>query len=345
MARSSTIRDVARLAGVSIATVSRTLSNPAVVAEQTRESVLRAVVEAGYQPNALAISLRRLQSRAVVVLVSDIANPFYAEVFKGAEESAHRHGYSVLIGDLSTDPDKGASYVELVRGHRADGIIMMNAGLPREAADATAIPMVYAATYDPAGKLPSVSIDYAAATRAATDHLIALGHRRIAHISGDLRSPSCRDKRAGYRQALEAAGLPQSADLEYEGDDSIAAGAAGLTHLLGAPEPPTAVFAANDEMAIGAIRALTARGLRVPEDFSVVGFDDIKFAAAYAPAITTVRLPRFDIGVQAMEMIIRRLTDPDAPGLEAADPAATRIELPTELIVRDSAGPPPAPAS
>ncbi len=331
MARHSTIRDVARLAGVSIATVSRTLSRPGIVADETREAVLQAVMATGYKPNSLAVGLRRLEARSVVVLVSDISNPFYSDVFKGAEEAARAHGYSVLIGDLSTDPDNGATYVDMVRARRADGIVMMSADLPSNIQDGFDFPLVYASSYDPDGRLPSVSIDYVAAARSATEHLVSLGHRRIAHLSGALGSPSCRDKLAGYRQALHAADLMVVPDLEYEGDDTIDSGAAGIVQLIAGDRPPTAVFAANDEMAIGAIRALAARGLAVPTDFSVVGFDDIKFAAAYAPAITTVRVPRFEIGRRAMELII---------GLLAAETLPSKLlQLPTQLIIRDSAAP------
>jgi len=333
MAKHSTIRDVARLAGVSIATVSRTLSQPHVVAEETREAVLRAVGETGYRPNSLAIGLRRLESRSIVVLVSDISNPFYSDVFKGAEEAARSRGYSVLMGDLSNDPDHGASYVDMVRGLRADGIVMMSADLPTNIDEGFDFPVVYASSYDPSRQVPSVSIDYVEASRSAVDHLVALGHKRIAHVSGDLASPSCQDKLEGYRSALRSAGLPTSPDLEFEGDDTIESGSAGLASLIDCDEPPTALFTANDETAIGAIGALSRRGLSVPTDFSVVGFDDIKFAGAYAPAITTVRVPRFDIGWQAMEMIIAVLAQQKVE--------QTFLQLPTELIIRDSAGPPP----
>ncbi len=331
MTRHSTIRDVARLAGVSIATVSRTLSRPNVVAHETREAVMQAVLATGYRPNSLAVSLRRLEARSVVVLVSDISNPFYSDVFKGAEEAARAHGYSVLIGDLSTDPDIGASYVDMVRARRADGIVMMNYKLPSNIDDGFTFPLVYASSYDPKGDRPSVSIDYVAAAKSATEHLIALGHRRIAHISGELGAPSCRDKRAGYQLALQEAGLPVAPELDYEGNDTIDSGMAGIEQVLAAADRPTAAFTANDEMAIGAIRRLAARGATVPADFSVVGFDDIRFAAAYAPAITTVQVPRFEIGRQAMEMIIAQLASDALPN--------RTVQLPTKLIIRESTKP------
>lgn len=175
MTRHSTIRDAARIAGVSTATASRALSHPNVVAKATREAVMRAVETTGYQPNSLAVSLRLLETRTVVVLVSDIANPFYAEVFKGAEETARKHGYSVLIGDLSTDPENGASYVDLVRARRADGIVLMSAKPPPNLREGINVPIVFASNDDPDGWFPSISIDYVKAAKSAVCHLLSLG--------------------------------------------------------------------------------------------------------------------------------------------------------------------------
>lgn len=328
MNRHSTIRDVARIAGVSTATVSRTLSHPNVVAKATREAVMRAVETTGYQPNSMAISLRRLETRTVVVLVSDIANPFYADVFKGAEETAREHGYSVLIGDLSTDPENGASYIDLVRARRADGIVLMSAKPPPNIGDGANVPIVLASNDDPEDRFPSVSIDYVAAAQSAVRHLLSLGHRRIGHLSGRLSAASSRDKLQGYRQALQEAGQTPSPTLEYEGDYTIDCAAAGLEQLMSVDDPPTALFAGNDEMAIGAVRSLATRGLSVPEDCSVVGFDGIKFGAFYNPAITTVGVPRFEIGRQAMTVMIRGLL---GEGLEQ-----NRLQLPTELVIRET---------
>lgn len=328
MSRHSTIRDVARIAGVSTATVSRTLSQPNVVAKATREAVMRAVETTGYQPNSLAVSLRRLETRTVVVLVSDIANPFYAEVFKGAEETAREHGYSVLIGDLSTDPENGASYVDLVRARRADGIVLMSAKPPPNIRDGINVPIVLASNDDPDGRFPSVSIDYALAAKSAVHHLLSLGHRRIGHLSGRLSAASSRDKLEGYRQALQEAGLSPSPALEYEGDYSIDCAAFGVERLMSLDEPPTAIFAGNDEMAIGAIRSLGTRGLSVPAQCSIVGFDDIKFGAFYNPAITTVHVPRFQIGREAMTVMIR--------GLSGEDLELSGKRLPTELVLRET---------
>lgn len=328
MSRHSTIRDVARIAGVSTATVSRTLSHPDVVAKTTREAVMRAVATTGYQPNSMAVSLRRLETRTVVVLVSDIANPYYADVFKGAEETAREHGYSVLIGDLSTDPENGASYVDLVRARRADGIVLMSAKLPPNIEDGVNVPIVLASNGDPEDRFPSVSIDYVEAAKSAVRHLLSLGHRRIGHLSGRLSATSSRDKLEGYRQAMLDAGETPSSNLEYEGDYSIDCAASGLEHLMNVEEPPTALFVGNDEMAIGAIRALATRGLAVPEHCSLVGFDDIKFGASYNPAITTVRVPRFEIGRQSMTVMIEGLTE---GRVERVD-----VRLPTELVIRET---------
>jgi len=328
MAKHSTIRDVARMAGVSTATFSRALSHPDVVAKETREAVLCAVETTGYQPNSMAVSLCRLETRTIVVLVSDIANPFYAEVFKGAEEMARDYGYSVLIGDLSTDPENGASYVDLVRARRADGIVLMSAKPPPNLGDGVKVPIIFASNDDPDDVFPSVSIDYTLAAKSAVRHLLSLGHRRIGHLSGRLSAASSRAKLEGYRQALREAGAQPSPELEYEGDYSIDCAAEGLESLMNVDEPPTALFAGNDEMAIGAIRSLALRGLSVPADCSLVGFDDIKFAASYNPAITTVRVPRFEIGREAMGLMIRRLAG------EVLDRSAVR--LPTELLTRES---------
>jgi LacI family repressor for deo operon, udp, cdd, tsx, nupC, and nupG len=331
----ATIRDVAELAGVSTATVSRTLATPQQVSSEMRRKVLRAIRQSGYVPNLLARNLRRLESRTTLVLVPDIANPFFAEIIRGIEEVAHRNSYSVILGDTQRRARRERAYSEMLLSRQADGLILLTGRVPALLARKPhASPIVIACERIDGLVLPTVVIDNQRSARVATEHLIGLGHRRIGFITGPPGNVLTRDRLTGYRAALAAAAIPVDPALIIAGDFSVASGIAASRHLLGLASRPTALVASNDEMALGAVQAVKQAALRVPGDLSVVGFDDIRFAAVCDPPLTTISQPRQQIGRSAMTMLLARLGNPHA------DPE--QIVLPTELVVRASTAPPGA---
>lgn len=328
----SNIRQVAALAGVSTATVSRALQEPYKVRAETRKKVFEAAQKVNFVPNAHARTFRQQSNHTVILLVRDIGNPFYLEIYKGVEEAASEAGYKVLMADARNDESRVANYIEMVRQKHADGLILMTghfpAGLARE--PHLLPPIVIASETIPGVDLPTVKVDNTNASREAVLHLTAQGHRNIAHLAGPLPESLASDRFEGYRQALEEAGIAFRDELVISGDYSIEAGRDAVRKMLSSRTPFTAIFASSDQMAIGAISELRGRGLSVPADISVIGFDDIIFANAFEPPLTTVRQPRRDMGRHAMEMMVDRLS---------GNKAGVTIELETELVIRGSVAP------
>ncbi len=332
--RRPTLHDVARLAQVSTSTASRALSNPEMVSDDTRQAVLEAAERTGYRPNLLARSLRKQQARAIVVLVPSLDNPFYPEIISGMEVAARERDYSLLLGLTLHDPRVETIYLELVRNQRADGILVVDGGithLPKEGLRFPA-PSVQVIERLPGVDLPWVGIDDKAASAKATQHLLELGHRRIGHISGLPRYSVTPDRIAGYRAALKAAGIAYDPALVEPGDFLMTGGERAAQKIMALPDAPTALFCGNDASAFGALRHLRSLGLRVPEDVSVVGFDDINSASFAEPPLTTLRQPKHAIGYTAMTMLLDVLA-----GATDIDMQQT---LPVELIVRGSTAAP-----
>lgn len=335
----ATIEDVARLAGVSIATVSRALHRPQVVSAATRDSVLEAVRATGYTQNTAAQSLRLRRAGSVLVLVPDIGNPFFADLLAGIETTATAAGYTILIGDTRGDVERERSLLRHLRNGRADGVLLLSGHLPEEtarllAAPHPARPRIVAISERLEGvETPHVVVDNVDAAKAATAHLIALGHRRIAHVTGPATNVLTRDRLDGWQEALREAGLPLRPGHVLAGDFTIGSGHAAARRLLGLAPRPTAVFCANDEMAMGLIAELHAAGVPVPGTVSVVGFDDIAFSASFIPPITTVHQPRRRIGERAMGLLLDTLAG-------AAGAANRQVTLETRLVVRGSTAPP-----
>jgi len=332
--RRPTLLDVARLARVSTATASRALNNPEMVSEETRLNVLQAAERAGYQPNLMARSLRKQQARAIVVLVPVIENPFYPEIIRGLEAAARDRDYSLLLGITVYDRGVESSYIDLVRNQRADGILLLDGGMENLLEDGNrfAVPSVQVIERLKGSNLPWVGIDDKTAAFAGVRHLLDLGHRRIGHISGWERCSVTGDRLAGYRAALKAAGIAFDPALVAAGDFIFARGETAAAELMALPDPPTAMFCANDTSALGALRHMRSLGLKVPRDVSVVGFDDIHLSLQSDPPLTTLHQPRFDIGFAAMTLLIDLLAG--APDLE------TNLTLPVDLVLRDSTAPP-----
>lgn len=329
-ARSYNIVEVAAAAGVSVATVSRALQMPDIVAAKTLERVQKAVIKLGYAPNAQARMLRTARSNVIVALVPDISNPFFAEVIRGIEQVAHENRFSILLGDTQYNQDREQAYADLLATRQAAGLITLLPHIPR-LPPRTFAPIVNACEYvkDPA--ISSVYVDNIAAGRDATNYLLNLGHVDIAFITGPMTSPICIDRDHGYADALRAAGVRRNPKLTVTGDFSVESGIRGVDGLFAREQKFTAIFCSNDEMAIGAIRSIKSRGIRVPEDISVVGFDDIRFARYCDPPLTTIAQPKGELGREAMNMMIEILANPDV--------LARKRILPTQLVVRGSTAP------
>lgn len=300
---------------------------------ETRAKVEAAVRELDYRPNALASNLRKRRTQNIVVVVPYIHNPFFSGVVQGIEHVAHGHGHKVLLGESQNNQQRLDTYADMLESKEADGLILLGALLPTsiaravDAGEVPAVPIVMACEYFPGLRAPNVRIDNVAAAAAATEHLVQLGHKRIAMITGPSGNPLVKDRVKGYRAQMARADLTVPADYVARGDFTVESGYHAMQRLLALTHKPTAVFCANDEMAMGAIRAAREAGRRVPLDLSVVGFDDIRFAEYFDPPLTTIRQPHREIGETAMRLILDVFAKRNAP---------TSVVLPHALIVRGS---------
>ncbi|MGG3905415.1 LacI family DNA-binding transcriptional regulator [Geobacillus stearothermophilus] len=328
----ASIKDVAKRANVSTATVSRVLRNTGNVTEETRQRVLEAIEALNYQPNVLGRYLRRMETETALVVVPDIMNPFFSKVLRGIEAVALKHGYQVLLGDTQNDARLEEQYLNVLPQRQVDGMIFLTARIRKELMEEMArqFPIVLACEYLEGADIPTVSIDNISSARKATEHLIRLGHCRIAHLSGPMNIILSRDRLRGYQQALAQHELEADAALVQEGDFTYESGYNLTLKLLALEKPPTAIFAANDEMAIGAIKAVRHRGGRVPDDVAVVGFDDIQMASIFEPSLTTIAQPMFEIGQKAMELLLALI--------EGTSARRRQLVLPDRLVIRDSCG-------
>jgi LacI family repressor for deo operon, udp, cdd, tsx, nupC, and nupG len=329
--RKPRIGDVAARAGVSTATVSRTLASPDQVRPKTREAVMKAVRETGYILNVAARNLRTSRSHAVLAVLPDASNIFFSQVLRGISDTLHQHGYSLVIADTANDPAREREHAAFVQGGRVDGVLLLNGRLlpsPAAKRNGHRVPTVSLCERIPGSRLPHVETANREAARAMTEHLLQLGHRRIGYLRGPAANVLEHDRYAGFCDALAAAGLPLDPQLVQSGDFTIAAGEAAAKSYLALPQLPDAVFACNDAMAMGLIRGFTAAGVAVPDRISIAGFDDIEFAAAYIPALTTVHQSRGDIGARAAAMLIDLM--------QGNKLASREVRMSAEVIVRDS---------
>ena len=326
----TTIADVAARSGVSTATVSRILSNSAPARPETRERVLAAARELGYRPSGVARALKRRETRTIGLVVTDITNPFYPQIVRAAEVAAHERGYGLVLANGEDDPVRELSHLELLVERRVDGIVIASSRLTRHHSahlDEIGVPIVLVNDPVASSRRPTITADHRLGTRLATEHLLGLGHRRIGHISAPAEHVAAGLRRRGVAEAMRGIGSP----VVVEGDGGVEGGAAAVPALLEAGV--TGIVAYNDLTAIGALRGLRRRGVRVPDDVSLVGFDDIPMAAWTDPPLTTVRQDTAALGRWAVERIIREL---------AGDrPPAERVLLPPTLVIRDSTGPTP----
>ena len=307
------ISQVAKQAGVSTATVSRVVSGTnGRVSRETRDRVMQAVEQLGYEPNSAAKHLRTQRSGKILVTVPDISNPFFALILQGIEDAALKAGYAVLIGDTQHEPAREERYAQMLLQKQADGLIFLGHRLPNDAVRlARAVthrpaPIVNGCEFSPRLGVPSVHIDNAKAAQEAMEHLYSLGHQRVAVVTGPLASPLSRDRLRGAKAGARAAKAQRHLTV-VAGDFSISSGTIAATRLLARKPSPTAVFCFNDEMAIGVMQTARRRGIRVPEDLSVVGFDDIRFARYLDPPLTTVTQPMREIGEGCVRLLLEIL--------------------------------------
>lgn len=308
------IQKIARLAGVSVATVSRVLNNSDTVKASNRERVLQAIKESNYQPNLLARQLRTARSQMILVMVSNIANPFCAEVVKGIEEQAERNGYRILLCHSGSDVERSKSGLTLLSGKIVDGIITMDAfsRLTELAALIGDAPWVQCAEYADSGAVSCVGINDVDAAQSVVNHLVEAGRQRIALINHDLSYKYARLRERGYKAAVYANALEWQT-TEYASELSSSAGKAAMENLLALETRPDAVFAVSDTLAAGAMRAIAQAGLRIPEDIAVVGFDGTELAEMVSPQLTTIEQPSRDIGRRAVDLLLSRIDNPDGP--------------------------------
>jgi LacI family transcriptional regulator len=302
-----TIYDVARLAGVSTATVSRALNGTGQIAPATRATIDAAVEQLGYRPNTIARSLVTKSTQTIAFLLPDITNPFYAALVSGIQQYALSHGHTMLLCTTEGDAEREEQYLSLLRAKQVDGALVDGLVLPPDRIARfveDGFPIVCLDRDIDSNAIPLVQVDNRLGGRLATQHLIDLGHDRIAHVTGARTLRISEDRLAGFRDALAAIGVTPDPRLVAEGGFTEEGGYDATRTLLETGEEFTAVFAANDLSALGVLHALAESGRRVPEDVSVVGFDDLRLSAYTTPPLTTIRQPAAEIGQRATELLI-----------------------------------------
>ncbi|MGW4446051.1 LacI family DNA-binding transcriptional regulator [Streptomyces sp. NPDC004682] len=352
-----TMADVARRAGVSVATVSHVLNDTRPVLPHTRQAVLDAVDALGYTPNTLARSLVTSRTRSIGLAVSAISNPYFTEILQGVEAAALAEGYSLLIADPHDDPEHELKVVQLLRERRVDGMIVAPSARPEELVTylrRQAVPTVFldrVITRDDdghgeaggsvglvpgdqlasqAGGFDQVCAENSEPMARLVTHLADLGHRRIGLIAGLPGLSTTSERITGYRQGLDSAGLPYDADLVVSGSSESAAAERATADLLSRPGAPTALVTANNAMTIGTLRALRERGLSVPDDIALCSFDDFAWADLFSPRLTAIAQPSREMGARAVRVLLDRLAAPDGP--------TTTVRLPCAFVHRTSCG-------
>jgi len=331
------IKEVARLASVSTATVSRALSNPGQVSPETRARVMAAVAKVGYVPNPAARSLRSRKTDMVLVVLPDLSNIFFSQVLRGIEEELFAAGYGMIVGNLDNTPEKEDHFAAFASAGQVDGVLLLNGHLFHSARDEPidpsqpGVPIAALCEAIEGADIPQIEVNNREAACRMTCYLASLGHREIAYVCGPAANVLEKERFAGYCEGLERSGLAFDARRVWSGDYKLETGVSVAHDIIGGSDRPTAVFCSNDEMAIGLIRGLVSAGVRVPEDISVAGFDDIEFAEMTSPALTTIRQPRRELGRNGASVLLALLRGETPPA---------RIRLDTELVERGSTAAP-----
>jgi DNA-binding LacI/PurR family transcriptional regulator len=329
------IRDVAKLAQVSIATVSRALNKVPTVDEALAKRVWKAAKDLNYFPNTQARALVSGRSRIFGLLVSDITNPFFPELMKGFEEIAVANGYEILIGSTNYEPERMVTCIRRMLERNVDGVAAMTFGIETPLLDELTsrdIPLVLVDA-GPATPLSSaLIIDYAGGIRQGVQHLAALGHRTIGFISGPLKQKSAELRKTAFLESLREIGITPQSEWLLEGDHTLEGGVQAMDQLLALPSLPTGIMCSNDMTAIGVLRSLARAGRRVPEDLSVIGFDDIHLAEFVYPPLTTVQMSRIELAHAAFKALRFHVEQP------FQRPSPRSLSITTKLVVRQSTG-------
>lgn len=356
----ATMADVARSAGVSVATVSHVLNGTRPVLPHTRQAVLDAIETLGYTPNTLARSLVTSRTRSIGLAVSAISNPYFTEILQGVEAAALEAGYSLLIADPHDDPEHERKVAQLLHERRVDGMIVAPSAHPHDLAGYLrrhAVPTVFldrmidthvlddapadgdegAASGRGAPWCDQVCTEGAAPTARLVTHLGGLGHRRIGMVAGLPGLSTTEERVCGYRDGLAAAGLTHDERLVVSGNSESAGAEQATAALLALPDPPTALVTANNAMTIGALRALRRHGLSVPDDIALCCFDDFAWADLFSPRLTAIAQPSRELGAQAVRVLLDRLDEPHRP--------ARTVRLPCTFVHRTSCGCPEEPGA
>lgn len=329
------LKTVARLAGVSIATVSRVLNGDPVVKDETRLAVQKAIKTSGYHPNRVAQRLRSTTKtrKLIGLLIPDIQNPFYVDVIRGIEEYAYEHGSAVVIGNFSQDQKREKLYIEILRSEAVDGFIVA----PYHGKDQYVEELIHdghAVVCIDRG-LTNVNVDVVKADNEqavfnAISHLIKMGHTRIAHVTGNPSIPTTHERMEGYKKALAKFGLPIDPEIIRGKNSDFKSGVEITAELLDLPKRPTAIFTGNNLLTLGALETLLTRGIKIPEEMAIIGFDDMYWATSLNPPLTAVRQHGFEMGRRAIELLFQRILNPTR--------LTANIIINTELMIRKSCG-------
>ncbi|KAF0857397.1 ribose operon transcriptional repressor RbsR [Pantoea dispersa] len=328
----ATMKDVARLAGVSTSTVSHVINNNRFVSEQVRDRVEQAIRELNYAPSALARSLKIKQTRTIGMLLTASSNPFYSEVVRGVENSCYERGYSLILCNTEGDEERMNRSLETLMQKRVDGLLMMCTETHLPSADILnrypSVPMVMMDWAPFEGRGDIIQDNALLGGELATQYLIDRGYTRIACIAGPLDKTPARLRLDGFHQAMAASGLAVPPGYVVDGDFEFQGGFNAMNQLLALDPPPQAVFTSNDAMAVGVYHALYQAGLRVPQDMAVMGYDNIELARYLTPPLSTIHQPKDELGELAIDTLIHRMSDPDA--------SQQMLVLTPELVERGS---------
>ena len=329
--KSPTIHQVAERAGVSTATVSRVLASTEGVSQELTDRVHEAVAALEYRPNRAARNLRKRVVQVVGLVISDIQNPFFTSVVRGIEKVLEEHGYTLLLSNTDEDPKREMLHLATLRAEGVAGIILAPAKSDSEELRRfirNGPPLVVIDRSVAKMQVDTVKVNNEVGAFNAISHLITLGHRLIALISGPDQITTAFERKVGYLHALERAGIPIEDDYIEVSDFRQKGGYAATTRLLDLAQPPTAILTANNLMALGALQAIHDRGLKIPQDIAIVGFDDMPWAASLQPPLTAVAQPTYELGIMAAQLLLARIHDPDR--------AVHQVILDTNLVVRAS---------
>lgn len=327
-----TIKDVAKAANVSVATVSRVLNNHSNVSEETVEKVTRIMEQMGYNPNCLGRDLRKSETKRILAITASAEQSFYTEVLRGMDEAAFAQGYDVLIATTHDNPEHEMHLLKMLLSHSVDGAVLLGAKQEASTISKLAENQNIALCLErmEGCNVLTVTIDNVKAGKDAVEYLISKGHTRIGLISTETRSQSSVDREKGYRQALEAHGIPYDEELVYLGTYDSESGNAGCRYLLGLNSPPTAIFSISDMIAIGAMNYAISKGINIGKDIIFFGFDNISYSRIFVPSLSTVEQPCFMQGKLVIEKLIGNM--------KSEVPDKSIYMLPHSLVLRESTG-------